>query len=103
MNTIPCSRPRPPTPRRCPSPKQEGGGRVAHIWRAVPQIRCDRQRDRVESSPAQLAAVASLAESLSASSGRRTRVVGWYHSHPHITVLPSAVDLRTQARARAAP
>ena len=24
------------------------------------------------------------------------RVVGWYHSHPHITVFPSDVDLRTQ-------
>ena len=28
---------------------------------------------------------------LSVSSGRRTRVIGWYHSHPHITVLPSHV------------
>ncbi|KAB5548630.1 hypothetical protein PHYPO_G00057800 [Pangasianodon hypophthalmus] len=25
------------------------------------------------------------------------RVVGWYHSHPHITVWPSHVDVRTQA------
>jgi BRCA1/BRCA2-containing complex subunit 3 len=25
------------------------------------------------------------------------RVIGWYHSHPHITVWPSHVDLRTQA------
>ena len=24
------------------------------------------------------------------------RVLGWYHSHPRITVHPSAVDLRTQ-------
>lgn len=23
--------------------------------------------------------------------GRTTRVIGWYHSHPHITVLPSHV------------
>ncbi|KAL3511862.1 hypothetical protein ACH5RR_024579 [Cinchona calisaya] len=29
--------------------------------------------------------------------GRTTRVIGWYHSHPHITVLPSHVDVRTQA------
>ncbi|TYI06580.1 hypothetical protein ES332_A10G168100v1 [Gossypium tomentosum] len=28
---------------------------------------------------------------------RTTRVIGWYHSHPHITVLPSHVDVRTQA------
>ncbi|ONK59536.1 uncharacterized protein A4U43_C08F7430 [Asparagus officinalis] len=31
------------------------------------------------------------------STGRPTRVIGWYHSHPHITVLPSHVDVRTQA------
>ncbi|KAK9677192.1 hypothetical protein RND81_11G126700 [Saponaria officinalis] len=34
---------------------------------------------------------------MSATTGRRTRVIGWYHSHPHITVLPSHVDVRTQA------
>ncbi|XP_020521967.1 uncharacterized protein LOC18432652 isoform X2 [Amborella trichopoda] len=28
--------------------------------------------------------------------GTTTRVIGWYHSHPHITVLPSHVDVRTQ-------
>jgi len=28
--------------------------------------------------------------------GDELRVMGWYHSHPHITVHPSAVDLRTQ-------
>ena len=28
--------------------------------------------------------------------GAELRVVGWYHSHPHITVLPSRVDLSTQ-------
>ena len=26
-----------------------------------------------------------------------TRLIGWYHSHPHITVLPSAVDVHTQS------
>ncbi|CAM8986785.1 unnamed protein product [Rhodiola kirilowii] len=29
--------------------------------------------------------------------GNTTRVIGWYHSHPHITVFPSHVDVRTQA------
>ena len=28
---------------------------------------------------------------MSAQLGHDTRVVGWYHSHPHITVLPSHV------------
>lgn len=26
-----------------------------------------------------------------------TQVLGWYHSHPHITVWPSHVDVGTQA------
>ncbi|GLU22121.1 hypothetical protein SLE2022_382170 [Rubroshorea leprosula] len=34
---------------------------------------------------------------MTASTGRTTRVIGWYHSHPHITVLPSHVDVRTQS------
>ncbi|KAJ0884396.1 putative ubiquitinyl hydrolase 1 [Helianthus annuus] len=34
---------------------------------------------------------------MTAETGRTTRVIGWYHSHPHITVLPSHVDVRTQA------
>eukprot|EP00112_Aurelia_sp_Birch-Aquarium-sp1_P004830 Seg1546.20 transcript_id=Seg1546.20/GoldUCD/mRNA.D3Y31 product="Lys-63-specific deubiquitinase BRCC36-like" protein_id=Seg1546.20/GoldUCD/D3Y31 len=25
------------------------------------------------------------------------RIIGWYHSHPHITVWPSHVDVRTQS------
>ncbi|CAN1278668.1 Lys-63-specific deubiquitinase BRCC36 [Linum perenne] len=34
---------------------------------------------------------------MTAKTGRTTRVIGWYHSHPHITVFPSHVDVRTQA------
>lgn len=30
---------------------------------------------------------------MSISTGRTTRVIGWYHSHPHITVLPSHVGM----------
>ncbi|KAF8068387.1 brcc3 [Scenedesmus sp. PABB004] len=73
------------------------GGLEAHIRRAVPQIRTDRRKDRVETSPEQMAACSALAEHVSASTGLPTRVVGWYHSHPHITVLPSHVDVNTQA------
>lgn len=54
-------------------------------------------QDRVEASPEQLAAASSTAERLTKQTGRRTRVVGWVHSHPHITVLPSHVDVATQA------
>ncbi|KAL4589124.1 hypothetical protein LXL04_002026 [Taraxacum kok-saghyz] len=58
----------------------KNGSVTALIWGALPQPRCDRQKDRVETNPEQT-----------------TRVIGWYHSHPHITVLPSHVDVRTQA------
>ena len=52
---------------------------------------------QVETTPEQLAAVSQNAELASTATGTTTRVIGWYHSHPHITVLPSAVDVRTQS------
>ena len=55
-------------------------------------------QDRVECSSTQMAEVAQLAEEETRNSHRTTRVVGWYHSHPHITALPSHVDVQTQAR-----
>ncbi|CAN0887819.1 Lys-63-specific deubiquitinase BRCC36 [Linum grandiflorum] len=73
-------------------------GRVnALIWGASPQSRSDRRKDRVETNPEQLAAASAQAERMTAKTGRTTRVIGWYHSHPHITVFPSHVDVRTQA------
>ena len=68
------------------------------MWAVLPQARAHRSRDRVETTPEQLASAAIAAERLSSSSGHTTCCVGWYHSHPHITVLPSHVDLRTQAQ-----
>uniref|UniRef100_A0A7C8YQC3 MPN domain-containing protein n=1 Tax=Opuntia streptacantha TaxID=393608 RepID=A0A7C8YQC3_OPUST len=75
----------------------KSGKATALIWGASPQTRSDRRKDRVETNPEQLAAASALAERMSSATGRRTRVIGWYHSHPHITVLPSHVDVRTQA------
>ncbi|XP_030464627.1 uncharacterized protein LOC115684074 [Syzygium oleosum] len=75
----------------------KNGTVTAIIWGASPQKRSDRQKDRVETNPEQLAAASALAEEMTMSTGRTTRVIGWYHSHPHITVLPSHVDVRTQA------
>ncbi|XP_068648881.1 uncharacterized protein [Aristolochia californica] len=72
------------------------GGAVALIWGASPQTRSDRRKDRVETNPEQLAAASAQAEKMTQTTGRTTRVIGWYHSHPHITVLPSHVDVRTQ-------
>lgn len=59
--------------------------------------RTDRRKDRVEVGYAQLAEASVLAEKLSQATGEPLNVIGWYHSHPHITVLPSHVDIRTQA------
>ena len=58
--------------------------------------RSDKRPDRCEISEIQLANASATAEKLSAEIGRTVRIVGWYHSHPHITVLPSHVDVRTQ-------
>lgn len=75
----------------------KNGSVTALIWGALPQPRCDRQKDRVETNPEQLTAASVQAEKMTLETGRTTRVIGWYHSHPHITVLPSHVDVRTQA------
>lgn len=73
------------------------GSVTALIWGALPQPRSDRQKDRVETNPEQLTAASVHAERMTVATGTTTRVIGWYHSHPHITVLPSHVDVRTQA------
>src|SRR3989338_6094844 len=69
----------------------------ATIWGVSVLTRSDKRADRVEISPEQLAMAADEAASLGQQIGRPTRVVGWYHSHPHITVQPSHIDLRTQS------
>eukprot|EP00656_Telonema_subtile_P020219 TRINITY_DN21372_c0_g1_i1.p1 TRINITY_DN21372_c0_g1~~TRINITY_DN21372_c0_g1_i1.p1 ORF type:complete len:397 (+),score=115.13 TRINITY_DN21372_c0_g1_i1:167-1357(+) len=58
--------------------------------------RSDKKPDRCEISPMQLAGASAEAERLAGITGRPIRIIGWYHSHPHITVLPSHVDVRTQ-------
>jgi BRCA1/BRCA2-containing complex subunit 3 len=52
--------------------------------------RKDKKSDRVEISDGQLLIALQEAEDL------KLKVVGWVHSHPKITVLPSHVDLKTQ-------
>lgn len=53
--------------------------------------RSDKKPDRVEISEEQLVQAAEHAEKLKYQIGKPLRVVGWYHSHPHITVWPSHV------------
>ncbi len=76
--------------------QDESGGSVARVWRLSFQRRVDRRPDRVEISPEQLAAASDEAARMTEETRRVTRVIGWYHSHPHITVLPSHVDVQTQ-------
>lgn len=71
-------------------------GKVAYIWAAHATERSVQSSDRVEMSPESLASAAEAAESVTKASGVATTVLGWYHSHPKIPVVPSAVDLRTQ-------
>nr|XP_034341415.1 lys-63-specific deubiquitinase BRCC36 isoform X3 [Arvicanthis niloticus] len=71
--------------------------RIVHIHSVIILRRSDKRKDRVEISPEQLSAASTEAERLAELTGRSMRVVGWYHSHPHITVWPSHVDVRTQA------
>nr|CAI5833931.1 unnamed protein product [Callosobruchus analis] len=68
----------------------------SHITACVILHRSDKQPDRVEISPEQLYTASMHAEQLTKKLEQPMRVLGWYHSHPHITVWPSHVDLRTQ-------
>uniref|UniRef100_A0A8C7TQ36 Fun14 domain containing 2 n=1 Tax=Oncorhynchus mykiss TaxID=8022 RepID=A0A8C7TQ36_ONCMY len=71
--------------------------RIVHIHSVIILRRSDKRKDRVEISPEQLSSAATESYRLADMTGRPMRVVGWYHSHPHITVWPSHVDVRTQA------
>jgi proteasome lid subunit RPN8/RPN11 len=71
---------------------------VAYVTRWAPLARKVRMRDRVEVGCEDLAAAGEAAEQFSAADGSPCRVLGWYHSHPHITVFPSHVDVRTQGQ-----
>ncbi|NXN81170.1 BRCC3 deubiquitinase, partial [Bombycilla garrulus] len=77
--------------------RQVDTSRIVHIHSVIILRRSDKRKDRVEISPEQLSAASTEAEMLAETTGRPMRVVGWYHSHPHITVWPSHVDVRTQA------
>jgi BRCA1/BRCA2-containing complex subunit 3 len=69
---------------------------ICRIHHSLVLSRKDRQKDRVEVSDESLSMATSVAEAMSQVKQTNLTVVGWYHSHPHITVLPSHVDVRTQ-------
>jgi len=72
---------------------------VSHVHATIMLYRLDKRKDRVEISPEQLSEASSKAEEIGkmTHNHRPMRIIGWYHSHPHITVWPSHVDVRTQA------
>ena len=61
----------------CPLLQVSSAGPVARVWVAMPQVRSDRRRDRVEAGPEQLARCTAAAEEFTRKGGRKTRVVGW--------------------------
>eukprot|EP00729_Bicosta_minor_P014360 gene14360-19693_t len=69
---------------------------VVEITSLMILTRIDKRKDRVEISAEQLGQASSKAEQMGKECGRELRIIGWYHSHPHITVWPSHVDVRTQ-------
>ena len=71
-------------------------GETVWIYGVYMMRRSDKRPDRVEISPEQLSAALTESQTLSLELGKEVRVLGWYHSHPHITISPSHVDVRTQ-------
>lgn len=64
---------------------------ITHISACTSLTRSQKAADRVEISPEQLTKSSTYAEELAKKLKKPMRVVGWYHSHPHITVWPSVV------------
>nr|XP_031844580.1 lys-63-specific deubiquitinase BRCC36-like [Nomia melanderi] len=69
---------------------------IAKIVAVIILRRLDKKKDRVEISSEQLLKAVAEAERLTAELNHPVRVLGWYHSHPHITVCPSHLDIATQ-------
>lgn len=84
------------------------------ITRSLILNRRDKQIDRVEVGFEDLSNASTIVENMShriqrnnkninndTDNSQQIRIIGWYHSHPHITVLPSSVDVRTQGEYQA--
>lgn len=69
----------------CGQPDESDGTCVAHVSALCLLQRQTRAKDRCEIAVEHLVAATEKADAL------KLGVVGWYHSHPHITVHPSHV------------
>ncbi|KAL1918671.1 uncharacterized protein VTP21DRAFT_2693 [Calcarisporiella thermophila] len=76
--------------------ENEGNDPIAVVTSLHITTRSDKRKDRVELGPEQLTEACVHAERMEKMTGKTTNVIGWYHSHPHITVNPSHIDLRNQ-------
>lgn len=74
--------------------QKKGSGVNFYTLKAIKRM--TKQKDRVEIDDSQLVEASTFAASLEGENSEPLCVLGWYHSHPHITVPPSHVDLRTQ-------
>ena len=61
------------------------GELVCTVWSVAPQSRSDRRRDRVETTPEQLAAASQDAERAGSATGVTTRVIGWVRGDVRVT------------------
>ena len=69
---------------------------IIEIYSSVSLSRICKEKDRVELDEEQLLKAREYADELSEKHNLSIKIVGWYHSHPKITVPPSHVDLNTQ-------
>lgn len=72
------------------------GGSVINIFSTICLTRKCKQKDRVEFDEIQISRASEIADALEKEHKVGVNVVGWYHSHPKITIPPSTVDLNTQ-------
>lgn len=66
------------------------------IFSTISLSRKCKEKDRVEFDEIQISQASEIAEQISKETSTEINVVGWYHSHPKITIPPSSVDLNTQ-------
>jgi proteasome lid subunit RPN8/RPN11 len=69
---------------------------IMNIISTLSLTRNCKEKDRVEFDEIQISKACEVADSISKKQKFSVNVVGWYHSHPKITIPPSAVDLNTQ-------
>lgn len=76
--------------------KNNDNTNIIHIYSTICLSRKCKEKDRVEFDEIQISQASEKAEQLSKDAKMDIYVVGWYHSHPKITIPPSSVDLNTQ-------